>query len=144
MLKRNKAYCGRNHIRPQGEKVTVAINYAIDGDGPSIAGVIRVHADNHGKDIGIIKDGVFTKWGFTSRSFCWKHQAIGLDRRAFEQTIARHAHTILVPVKDRDVVYRIAVDDFQQHCFADCLSPAIGTQVFCKLTFWEQLQPVAA
>ena len=119
-------------------------DYYTDDGCPSIGGTIRVHADNGGKDIGIIKDGVFTKWGFTSRSICWKHKAIGLDKCAFEETIARYAHTILVPVKDRDFVYRIAVDDFQEHCFEDCLSPKIGEQVFCQLMYWESLQPVAA
>lgn len=119
-------------------------NYAMDDDAPSIGGAIRVHADNGGRDIGIIKDGVFTKWGFTSRSICWKHKAIGLDKRAFERVIGRYAHTILVPVKDRDFAYRIAVDDFREHLFGDCLSSKIGSQVFCKLTYWEVLQPVAA
>jgi len=118
--------------------------YDTYSDPPSMDGTIRVHADNGGKDIGLIKDGIFTKWGFSSRCVCWKHKAIGIDRRAFEQTIARYAHTILVPEKDTKVVHRIAVDDFQEHCFRDCLSLRIGEQVFCPLLYWEVLQPIAA
>lgn len=119
-------------------------DYRTGNEPPSTDGAIRVHADNNGRDIGLIKDGVFTKWGFTSRSICWKHKAIGLDKRAFYQIIAQCAHTILVPEKDTDLLHRIAVDDFAEHCFEDCLSPKIGDQVFCKLTYWEHLQPVVA
>jgi len=99
-------------------------------------GKILVASDDGDKTIGLIKNGVFIKSNWHSgRHLCFKHNAIGVDKEAFENYVLPYAQQIECHDRDKDITYTVSVKDFEAHCIEDNLG--WGIQLFCPLKFWQ-------
>lgn len=99
-------------------------------------GRILVPSDNYSRNIGNIKDGIFTKFNFQSKKhICYRHQAIGLDQGAFTDYILPNATLIVCPDKRNHITYRITVSQFKQVAIKDDLG--WGTQLFCPIKYFQ-------
>ncbi len=98
---------------------------------------IVVPSDDGSRNIGIIRKRTFTKSNFHSkRHICHKHNAIGIDKRAFQDYILNYADRIDVYDQDEGVTYTVAIRDFESHCIEDDLG--WGAQLFLHLSDWTK------
>lgn len=98
---------------------------------------IKVYSDDGRVVIGVIRNGVFRKCGFQSRRhICRRHNAIGLDRRAFLESIKPNAMLIVCPDSSSGIEYKISVADFEANAIEDDLG--CGLQLFCPLQYWQK------
>jgi hypothetical protein len=103
----------------------------------NIASKIVVPSDDGARTIGIIRKGVFTKANFHSRRhLCHRHNAIGIDKGAFQNYILPYARHIEVYDRDQAIGYRVSLADFESHCIEDDLG--WGVQLFLPLPCWER------
>lgn len=107
---------------------------------PKVNGKLLVPSDDGTRTIGVVRKGVFYKSNFHShKHLCYKHNAIGLDKKAFDDSILPYAERIECHDKDKDVTYIVNTTDFKLHCIEDDLG--WGDQLFLPLPFWEKQQP---
>jgi len=100
---------------------------------------ILVPSDDNSRNIGDIKDDIFTKFNFqSSKHICHKHNAIGLDIGAFKNYILPNATEIVCPDKEKSIAYSLSVPTFMQNAFKDDLG--WGIQMFCPLKIWNKTQ----
>lgn len=98
--------------------------------------IIKVPSDDGLKIIGIIENGIFVKCNFqVSKHICFKYQAIGLDKKAFEQYIKPNAYLIVCQDK-KNATYSITPNVFEANCIEDDLG--WGSQLFCPVEFWSE------
>ena len=99
-------------------------------------GKILVPSDDGDKTIGLIKSRVFFKSNWhSSKHLCFKHNAIGVDKRAWEEYILPYAERIECYDRDKDITYTVSVSDFEVYAIEDDLG--WGAQLFCPLKFWQ-------
>lgn len=97
---------------------------------------ILVPSDDGTRVIGVIRRGVFTKTNWHSRKhLCFKHDAIGIDKAAFQDYVLPHAEQIKCPDRDTGITYVISTADFKFHCIEDNLG--WGVQLFCRVRYFK-------
>lgn len=103
-----------------------------------VTGRIDVRSDDGERSIGYIDgDFVFHKYNWrSSKHLCRNYAAIGIDKGAFEHSIAPFATVIEIHDKDTEITYSMSVDGFQEHCFEDDLG--WGPQLFCPLKHFHK------
>lgn len=105
-------------------------------------GKIAVRSDDGNRVIGFIdtERRIFVKSNWHSdKHLCRKHNAIGIDKGAFQNYIEPLARLVVVPDKTTGNTWQIAVEDFTEHSIEDDLG--WGRQIFCPLSAFSVVEP---
>jgi len=103
---------------------------------PKVNGKLLVPSDDGTRTIGVVRKGVFHKSNFHShKHLCYKHNAIGIDKKAFEDYVLSYAKHIECHDRDKNTTYAISTTDFELHSIEDDLG--WGIQLFCPLRHWR-------
>ena len=122
----------------QGSTTLICNNYntGVKTCVKSLNGKVLVPSDDGQHIIGQIKEGVFTKGNWqSSKHLCYKHNAIGIDKKAFEDYVLPHTQLIECHDRDKNITYTVSINDFKLHCIEDDLG--WGAQLFCPLKYWQ-------
>lgn len=97
---------------------------------------ILVPSDDGNRNIGDIRNSIFTKFNFQStKHICYKHNSIGLDEGAFFDYILPNSQFIVCPDNEKHITYTIRVSVFSSNAIFDDLG--WGPQLFCPLKYWQ-------